>query len=63
MGSQPIRIELEKILQENLAGKSCGKILQDRVEGEKAYSRKAVIGGTLPLATIDFVGDNGEFEV
>ena len=29
MGSQPIRIQLGKILWENLAGKSCGKILQE----------------------------------
>ena len=49
MGSQQIRIQLGKILQENLAekscgkflwemfvGKSCGKILWDRVEGKKA---------------------------
>ena len=27
MGSQPIRMELRKILRENLAGKSCGKFL------------------------------------
>ena len=48
MGSQPISIQLGKILQENLAGnlagKSCGKILR---EGEKANLRKAVIGGNL----------------
>ena len=48
MGSQPISIQLGKILRENLAGnlagKSCGKILR---EGEKANLRKAVIGGNL----------------
>ena len=39
MGSQPIRIQLGKMLQENLeenlAGNSCGKILQDWEEGKK----------------------------
>ena len=29
MECQPIRIQLRKILRENLAGKSCGKILQE----------------------------------
>ena len=29
MGSQPIRIQPRKILQENLAGKSCRKILRE----------------------------------
>ena len=31
MGSQPIRIELRKILQENLAGKSCRKFLWENL--------------------------------
>ena len=31
MGSQPIRIQLGKILQENLVGKSCGKFLQENL--------------------------------
>ena len=48
MGSQPIRIQLRKILWENLVGKSCGKFLQENVVGqgggEKANLRKAVIG-------------------
>ena len=51
MGSQPIRIQLRKILRENLVGKSCGKILQENLAeqggGEKANLRKAVIGGNL----------------
>ena len=34
MGSQPIRIQLGKILQKNLAGNSCGKILQEMEEGK-----------------------------
>ena len=38
MGSQPIRIQLGKILLENLAGQG---------GGEKANLRKAVIGGNL----------------
>ena len=38
MGSQPIRIQLRKILQENLAGQG---------GGEKANLRKAVISGNL----------------
>ena len=45
MGSQPIKIQLRKILWENLVGKSCRKMLWDREEGEKANLRKAVIGG------------------
>ena len=51
MGSQPIRIQLQKISRENLVGKSCGKILQEILVGqgggEKANLRKAVIGGNL----------------
>ena len=31
VGSQPIRIELRKILQENLAGKSCRKFLRENL--------------------------------
>ena len=38
MGSQPIRIQLRKILQENVVRQG---------EGEKANLRKAVIGGYL----------------
>ena len=33
MGSQPIRIQLRKILRENLVGKSCGKILWKNLAG------------------------------
>ena len=33
MGSQPIRIQLRKILREILAGKSCGKFLREIVVG------------------------------
>ena len=33
MGSQPIRIQLGKILRENLAGKSCGKFLWEIFAG------------------------------
>ena len=33
MESQPIRIQLGKILQENLAGKSCRKILWENLAG------------------------------
>ena len=31
MGSQPIRIQLGKILWKNLVGKSCGKLLQENL--------------------------------
>ena len=48
MGSQPIRIQLRKILWENLVGNSCRKILREnlagQVGGEKANLRKPVIG-------------------
>ena len=51
MGSQPIRIQLRKILWENLVGNSCRKILREKLVGqgggEKANLRKAVIGGNL----------------
>ena len=55
MESQPIRIQLGKILWENLVGKCCGKILQKNLVGnvagqgggEKANLRKVVIGGNL----------------
>ena len=51
MGSQPIRMQLRKILREIVAGKSCGKFLREIVAGqggrEKANLRKAVIGGNL----------------
>ena len=51
MGSQLIRIQLGKILQENLAGKSCRKMLWENLVGqgggEKANLRKAVIGRNL----------------
>ena len=63
MGSQPISIQLRKILWENLAGNCCGKILQEilckilaekssgnscgKWRREKANLRKAVIGGNL----------------
>ena len=33
MGSQPIRIQLGKILPENVAGNCCGKILQENLAG------------------------------
>ena len=33
MGSRPIRIQLGKILRENLAGKSCRKILREILVG------------------------------
>ena len=33
MGSQPIRIQLGKILQKNLVGKSCGKFLWENLAG------------------------------
>ena len=51
MGSQPIRIQLGKILWENLMGNSCRKILQENLAGqggeEKANLRKTVIGRNL----------------
>ena len=34
MGSQPIRIQLGKVLRENLAGNSFGKILQEILVGK-----------------------------
>ena len=33
MGSQPIRIQLGKILREIVAGKSCGKLLWENLVG------------------------------
>ena len=34
MGSQPIRIQLGKILREIVVGKSCGKLLREIVAGK-----------------------------
>ena len=34
MGSQPIRIQLGKILREIVAGKSCGKLLREILAGK-----------------------------
>ena len=34
MGSQPIRIQLGKILREIVAGKSCGKFLRENLAGK-----------------------------
>ena len=34
MGSQPIRIQLRKILWENLVGNCCGKILREILAGK-----------------------------
>ena len=51
MGSQPIRIQLGKILREILVGNCCGKILWEILAGngggKKANLKKAVIGGNL----------------
>ena len=56
MGSQPIRIQLGKILWENLVGNSCGKFLQEILAvqggGEKANLREAVIGGNLAFGIV-----------
>ena len=38
-GSQPIRIQLGKILQDNLAGKSCGNILWEIVVGKSCRGK------------------------
>ena len=40
MGSQPIRIQLGKILWENLVGKSCGKFLQENLAGKSCGTGK-----------------------
>ena len=39
MGSQPIRIQLRKILREDLAGKSCRKLLQEMEEGKRQFKK------------------------
>ena len=39
MGSQPIRIQLGKILWEILVGNSCGKILRDRWRGKSQFKK------------------------
>ena len=36
MGSQPIRIQLRKILWENLTGNSCGKFLRENLVGNSS---------------------------
>ena len=46
MGSHPIRIQLRKILQENLAGNFCGKILQEILVGKscRKFLRENLVG-------------------
>ena len=46
MGSQPIRIQLGKILQENLVGKSCGKFLRENLAGKSCgkFLRENLVG-------------------
>ena len=39
MGGQPIRMQLGKILRENLAGNSCGKILWEMEEGKSRFKK------------------------
>ena len=39
MGSQPIRIQLGKILRENLAGNSCRKFLRARRRGKSQFKK------------------------
>ena len=39
MGTQPIRIQLGKILQENLVGKSCEKFLRDKEERKSQFNK------------------------
>ena len=40
MGSQPIRIQLGKILRENLAGNCCGKLLRENLAGNSCRTRR-----------------------
>ena len=42
MGSQPISIQLRKILRENLAGNSCGKFLREILAGK--FLREILVG-------------------
>ena len=46
MGSQPIRIQLGKILQEIIMGNSCGKFLQENLVGKSCgkISRENLVG-------------------
>ena len=48
MGSQPIKIQLGKILQENLAGNCCGKMLWENVAGKSCGKllREIVVGNS-----------------
>ena len=46
MGSQPISIQLRKILRENLVGNSCGKILREIVAGKscRKFLQEILVG-------------------
>ena len=46
MGSQPISIQLRKILQENLVGNCCRKILRDNLAGNSCgkFLREILVG-------------------
>ena len=47
MGSQPIRIQLGKILQENLTGNSCGKTLWEILAGNTRGNAVGNLAGNL----------------
>ena len=68
MGSQPIRIELGKILQENLAGNCCGKMLREIVAGKSCGKilREILVGnGGREKANLrkTMIGGNLEFGI
>ena len=61
MGSQPIRIQLGKILRENLAGKSCGKILRENLAGKSCRKilREILVGHSCGILAGQGEGEKG----
>ena len=59
MGSQPIRIQLGKILWENLAGNSCRKILWENIVGNSCGKilQEILVGSAVGNAVGNLVGN------
>ena len=61
MGSQPISIQLRKILREIVAGKSCGKLLREIVAGKSCgkFVWEIVVGKSYGKFLLEILVGNG----
>ena len=61
MGSQPIRIQLRKILWENLLGNCCGKILREILAGKSCGKllREILVGNSCGKFLWEILAGNG----